>query len=438
MRGAFVFGLLMGLILCGVSWKARAQNCDTQYEVVFKLRDPALGAYNVWDKLYGDEHHEEMFSYAVSAKKSRTFVAGLKSKPGIPDYTLLVMELDKRGRSQFEREYAVPGIREIVEILHTEEGYLILANRRKPREKSGIWIGFFDSQGGLRGEKSLTLEGSSLYARDMILSLEKTGYILAASAERRDSGVARYAVIYTLDKKGNVVQDRAYYPGIVNEILSIDYQGEHDYIAAGYIESENKDQEKTGWIMRLNKKAGIVWQKQYTRGKSSKIQKVRSYSGEYFVTTGSAVPYGSDASAVWTMLLESFNGQEIWQRFYTDEFDLVGKDLLVHEDGRISLMINAIQPPGSDTENYVRLLTLSPRGEIMTSDAYYNGKGTNAENMIFGPVGERILAGYSHVFYVHDPEKPHIGTLSQDAWIVAASSADAYSDPCIKPRRQVQ
>ena len=340
--------------------QACAQSCEVESQIVFKLRDPAVVAYNLWDEVYGLREYDEIFSHAVEAENGRTFLAGLRARMEERARDLIIVEVDKRGRLQFDKIHNIEGLRKVVEIIPRDDGYMVMGNVRKQGEKSYIWLGFFDKTGVLFSQKDIRLTGASVYAKDIVSALDGDGFVLAASAERRLGEIGLYSIIYRISSDGEVLQDRAYYPGLVNEIRSIDRLGDHDYIAAGYIQTD--DNSKAGWMMRLNKKAGIVWQKQYTRGTKSEFTRVKHYKGEMFIVTGLSTPYGSEAAAAWTMLVEGFNGENMWQRFYRDEFDLIGQDVLVHEDGRVSLLMNAIQPPGKQDQNYVRLLTLSPRG----------------------------------------------------------------------------
>lgn len=425
-----IFTLVLSILL---PHSAQALNCGIQYEVISKLRAPTIGAFNVWDVTHGHMRFDETLFDARRADSGNTFAVGVKTRPGSKLHTFYVIKVDKRGRYREEREYAVKDLIDITKMLKIDGGFVVVGNRSARSKAGSIWIGFLDEEGILISENGIRLEGSNLIVRDIVKSTDSSAeYVVAVTAEHRHEDVHDlYAVLFHLDGDGNVIKDRSYYPGFSNEIMSLETLSSGDYIAVGYI--DNGQGGKAGLAMRLTPEGGIGWQKVYTRGTSARYQSVKRHGNQYFAVTGSAIPYGSELEAGWLLVANIDDGEEVWQRFYRDDFDLEGQDLLVHDDGRISVMFNSAPPPDPKNPPYVRLLTVSPRGAIMHADAYFNGLASHAKTMRFSPNNERVMTGHTDILHLIKPDDPEgTGILSRDAWMVVAPPLDPYRDPCAR------
>ena len=440
-----IWGCCLALFLTGAPAPyANAQNCNVQEEVIFKLRDPDLPAYSIWGEVYGKETHEESFSASVMAPKNRVLSVGVRQKQGDRKATLILAFIDKRGRLVKDREYDVPGLYEATEILRTNDGYIVLGNRTNKGGAKSAWLGFFDAKADLLSERTIKSDQGSLVGRGLMPFVpsrnasRKAGgdFIMAATIENRAAEMRSYSVLYHLNNNGDVQTSRSFYVGNRNIINSVHHDGFGGVIAAGYLENSGV---KGGWIVRLNNKLGIVWQQQYTRGVSSHIESAKFHSENYLVAAGHATAYGGQRLSVWTMMVDIISGTKIWERFYRDEFDLSAQDILAHDDGRISVVFNAVPPPSIKEPRYSRLATLSPRGALFDVKAFYNGLGGSVSRMMFGPSGERILTGNSTVLdKIHPDDPDDMGIVNLDGWLFAAEAAEIYTDPCPRPGGRIE
>ena len=187
--------------------------------------------------------------------------------------------------------------------------------------------------------------------------------------------------------------------------------------------------------MRLNEQAGVDWQRQYSRGIAAEINKSAELFGRYVIVAGVAKPSDGhdEGSAGWVMAIGADSGDIGWQRYYTGDADFSAEDLMINEDGLISVMLEG-QPNENFDQDYVRLLTINPRGQLFISDEYFNGEGTDGAQLISGANGERVIIGSTKMAYqIEDALTDNVQTVrSVEGWVLVGAASDPYSDPCIR------
>ena len=154
------------------------------------------------------------------------------------------------------------------------------------------------------------------------------------------------------------------------------------------------------------------------------------------------------------MVVGAVNGDIGWQRYFTGAHDYAARDLVASRDGLISLVLQgtahkrrshdpapavedgAVPVEQDKKTDFVRMMTVNPRGGVFISDEYFNSEGARVHEMVVGPVGERIFIGESDMVYTTEPKTPNeepVIIRSLDGWVAAAASAEPYVDPCLEP-----
>lgn len=434
----FIFLALFAVFLPGVLY---AQNsCNPDHELIFELRSPVEGSYNIWDAVYGAQDEQELFLSGLVLESANTLVVGERFGAAEGPRELVLAEFDRRGRVVKEQAQPVKDLQQVLKILSVPGGYAVVANKAEKTRRS-IWLGFFNAEWKFLEEQSIRGARGDMTAQDMISSRDGKGFILAALAEKESVAGVSHAVIYRLDQKGRVLASRAYMPGVENSILGLDPQGKDRYVATGLIAAE--DGRKTGWVMVLDREMNIVWQRQYPRGRAAMLNAAQDFQSNYIVVAGDASPLGEGDTSGWVMMIDNTTGEIGWQRYFRSSSVYHMRDMMAGPGGVISVMLQA-QPsiiPSKEEktaeqkarENYVRLLTLDPRGGILASDEYFSGEDAFAWQMIEGQLGERILIGASKMIYRIEgkPGEEPVIKRSQDGWLVAATEPEPYDDPCV-------
>lgn len=435
MTNSFLTFLAFLFVLFASVLPAQAQNCTVQPELIFRFKKSTVGSYNVWDTIYGEQDQQERFITGL-IDGGRTIILGERQKAENDPVRLVLVGLDRRGRVIWEKEHAIQGLLSVLKILPTKAGYLVLGNKIQGAQGS-IWIGFFAKDGVLRGQKMISEDVSNLTAHDIAKSADGSHYVVSAayqklSREGFSVGLPTHAKVYKVSLQGNVLEQSAYLPSSENRILSIKPIGDDHYIATGYL--TGLDGRQTGWVIRLNERLGINWQRQYPRGSKAELSVFHDFVSNHIIVGGTAYPLKSigGQNAGWLMAINSGNGEVAWQRYYVGDIHYTVKDVHSTKDGLISVLVDG-DPSEQSGDNFVRVLTVNPRGTLLIGDEYFNAEGTDAERMLLGPAGERILIGSTNMKYTIEGLDQHEDEIkrSRDGWVIAGASADPYDDPCV-------
>ena len=476
MTNRFILFLTILCALTSFAFNAWAQDCTYQRDLIFEMRDGRIGAYNVWDAVYGDVSHVEAFSSAVNVGEADTIAAGARMLQGKNKEQdegafegksegkkqLLLVRFDYRGRTMWEKTHVVRGLDHVIKILPVSEtSFIVIANIAGKTGK--VWTGIFNDQGDLLRQTTITYpQGKSMTATDAMMRQVRKGFVMVGNAY--DAAGEAHSVIYFLNTKGQVVQHRAYLTGPGNKLHGIGPAGEDGYVVTGEIGTD--DARFAGWVARLDKDGTIVWQQQYTRGVHSALHAAHPYKTSVFIVAGYSEPHQTGAvplnRAGWVMALDANSGEIAWQRYYTGMYAYTARDILVSADGLISVMLDgdwlapdfeknpAAYNPATDLGerkdiDHVSILTIDPRGTLLYNDPHYFAQGSHAQQMFLTKKEQRALVGATRTLYQieqisdvqgeagSDPVTPPVKSqLSWDALLLVTPQAEPYADPCAR------
>ncbi len=451
-----VFYLFMGVVAFPLTAQAQSRGCNFESELIFKIKDGRIGAYSVWDAVYGEIEGIERFASALPVDGSDTLAVGevYDTPDSAPKLTLV--KFDYRGRDVWTKVHEIKGLSGAVKILPVGDNFMVLANvGASGKKRPGVWVGTFDQAGELLKGGMINHPTGALQASDIVPGPGGQGFLMSANIEAR--GEAPHGALYLLGSKGQALSHREYAAGLGNRLnaLAPAYEG-NGYLASGYIEAE--DGRKAGWLLRLNDDGSIIWQQQYVRGSGAQFLSVSRFNEQYFVVSGFADPHALEGTrrAGWVMMVEARNGNMVWQRYYTGSYKYSARDVLVDNDGLISVLLDGQwdqkkKPKSADGEaqedntydptrdlgerkdfDYANLLTIDPRGNLRSSDPFYNGEGSDAAQLYFGKRGERMIVGSTKMVYSIEAVADQLAMIkrSEEGWVLAASPSDPYKDPC--------
>lgn len=434
--------LLTFFALCCCVNSAKAQDpCSAPPETITRLFHPDPGSFAVWQTNYGEDDAAESFaSVTLPVDGEPGVVAAGQTQQTGGAAQLLLVRVDHRGQTVWDRVQTIPGFQSAVKILPRGKGYVLLA-----RTQSGAWLGFLDADGRVRGEKNLTLPGALLIPQDMMVMQAARGWLMAVTVEKNqghgeDRQQTKAPALYQIDASGNVVLKRGFNMGENAEILSLakleDKNGDISYIATGY--SENRIGQRQGLVLRLDADINLDWQQEFPRGQNAQLTTAAGYMGRYILAAGDVRPVGGGPVGAWLFVLNAADGTMGWQRTFTARdggHDYLARMLAPQPDGRITLAmaahaLDAAPTPEDEGTNhetasekesdkeraarlesaatrtamlgdiaipravdYAHILTLNPRGITLGGDSYFEGQGARLSQLIFGPNQERILTG---------------------------------------------
>lgn len=364
---------------------AQAQNCDLATEVILKLRKPSIGAYNLWDTVYGEhESYESFKALGFALNNDNVIVAGEFAPTQEGEKSLILTEIDRRGRSVWEELIDVEGLQSVVTMLTLDDRHVVLANRTGKDGARSIWIGHFDEAGQKLRETIIKDGKFDLDANDMIVTHDLKSLLLAVDKTPRDKSGNALAALYWINLQSNkVIKDLAYALGAENKINALDYHGENNYVGAGSV--RGSDGRLAGWVINLNEQGGFNWQKQFPRGLGSRLFDVAEYTSDYIAVTGETMAANETRNrAAWVMMVHADSADVAWQRYYHDEYNLGGVALGALDDSQLLVAINGSESGNAEDMDYTRVLTLNGRGVILHADSYFNAAGAQANGMIIG------------------------------------------------------
>ena len=466
--------------------------CGIEYKVIMGLKVPELGAYSVWDTIWGEVGEEEFFQTGDIIAGAQLFLVGKKkailnsNDEVVKPERLLVARTRDNGRIRWMKEYDLPNFERVVKILKDGRGgYYIFANiydQNTENQMRKIWIGSVNKDGELESSKEITHKTNNIRVNDVIpmpetaVKMERAHFLMSAAAPVVAKGEMDdvSTIIYQLDHKMNIVKERAIILGKSNGILelrrtdgsSVEPPG---YFGVGY--SYNNHDKKVGWLVKLDDYAGVMWQRQYPRGVASELVAGDFLMADAIVMVGTSAPLIRDGvRSSWAVAASRADGRVIWERFFTGEVEYFGKDLVVNDNGLVAVMMDGEVPPEDATATiksmqksldgdeeqdrkvnsmmssapdfvkeskrpHVRLITLNPRGVVMGDNAYYNAQALSAHRILLGEAGERIMIGETKARYTIDEKRngeddTDAVVHSFDGWVAEAVPAPDYEDPC--------
>lgn len=387
----------------------------------------------VWEAVAGTPQNDEIYKTLMPLGDDQVIVAGeVKSAGAGGKQSLMLAVFDRRGKNIWEKAHVVEGLHSVVKILPAKDGYVVVANRRKKGTKAQIWLGYFKSDGVFDHDKILSDPNDGLQANDAAI-LDDKQIIFAVTVFKGDGmtkspGAEKIAAIYVTTREGGFVMKRDYILGRDNEIFSLfvsEFQQKKvGIIATGYF--ENDFHKKIGWVLRLEKNASLVWQKEFVKGAGMEVRFATGALGKDVVISGDILPLSRGKTGTWLASLNAEGGNLQWQRYYEGEtgvHDYRSGGLFMQDSGLITLVMEAkaesretktVKKEDKSIENqkdvliteskeipsgmdYVHVLTVSPRGITMSGDSYYHGLGASVSQVVAGHDGQRLMAGFARV-----------------------------------------
>ena len=430
-------GFRLFFLLAAVAGLSRP--CAGAGRAIFRLRPLSgcarrpFGAYNVWDTVYGESATHEAFKDGVVLAGGNILVAGEHLGPdraGGP--ALLFAEIGRNGRVLWQKRHTLPAAAAVVKLQPRDQGVMVLANINPAKERPYIWMGFFDLRGTKLAAKTLKGSGEALRAHDVEPSRDGQSYILAASSRPAGSPQPGRARLYRLNRNGAVMADKTFVPGAANAVLDLHVMDNGDVMSVGRLDDAQGRQ--TGWAMRLDTELRMIWQKPYSRGAAAELVKVLPLADGRLAALGTALPAGTGHRAGWVMAIGEDDGAVLWQRYLTGALHFDGRDMLVSGDRLLSVLLDGQRPAESATDEHVRLLTFDPRGRLLDSRAFFNGKGVDAYRLLRNARRERLIFGETVLHHVIEPpageEREPEMVVDAAGWLLAAPRVEAYDDPC--------
>ena len=443
MTNNFIFSFMFLMVFLASSVVV-ADDCQVRPELIFTLKKAEIGSYSVWDDAYGVNDRDERFIGALIDGRETVALGGRYALGNEDLREVLWVRFDHRGRPMAEQARPVKGLRDIAQFLPLGGGRGLaigaqalaggdMNEKSKKAPLSRVWLGVFDAKGMLEKEAFISADKGLGLRPHHIVRKKDGGYLLAASQHSAVEDLAAQSVLYHLDEDFKVERHMSFMPGVENRILSLYVLDDGGFLGTGFTTNVT-DGRKVGWILLLDKNGQFVWSRQYARGSVSSLRRGSSYlGGQYFVVGGEVSPFKSSGGyqSAWVMVVDSGNGEVVWQRYYRGDLVHHMRDVFVQKDDTILTLLD-VDPTSESDQDYAQILHLNRRGVLLNRDTYFHGKGVDAYSLISHENGQRFLSGQSKISRIIENSSSDDSRMvvSYDAWLSVADDVEGYVDPC--------
>ncbi len=440
MKNQAVFHFFLLFIVIFLPLQAVAQQCEVVPEEIITLRKPIYKTAMVWNASYGEDGLDQIVDSVLAHQKeddekgiivAGNYTADEEDKILKP----FIARLDKRGQVVWEKREKASRMKTVKRLLKTGRGYAILGDVKESKKGSGFYIARYSKTGERLSQRRVYASGASLIAKGFVQTKDKRGFIIAAEQVDKKNKDKRIAVLYRINKDGTFIWKRKYSPGLNTVFNNIQALSDGRYMLSGAIAQE--DGRMAAWLMSVDDAGAIGWQRQYPRGSGAKLSNVQLLKDQSMIVSGTVQPLTGTRKSGWVMKLDSV-GTPVWQRYYTGKYRYEAKGLIVEEDGRSSVLLEAF-PVGRGKKKgdvrprgHARLLTLSPRGYLLNVESYTDGHHGHGTQLIEGHNNKRLVSGAIQGALPDGVSSDNLPPSVFDGWIFAATSLEPYQDPCLE------
>ena len=337
----------------------------------FLLSTGTLKAQDIlWEKSYGGKHSEYLFDAQptpdygfILAGSSLSKKTGNKTEEAAGDLDYWVWKMDEKGELDWQKSFGGAGADLLQAVRLTRDGGFILAGTSDSKKgdhkkddgfgKEDFWIIKLNAKGGEQWQR--TIGGSGQELLQSIVPTSDGGYLLAGSSSSAKSekltagqpdpfgkseagfGNLDYWAV-KLDPEGKIEWQKAFGGQYADQLRSAVQTRDGGYLLGGSSnspESGNKSEKCYGmsdyWVVKLDAKGELEWQKVYGGEGDDQLQAVlQARDGNFLLagssssaTTGNKNASNGRGTDFWMLKVDT-SGEVIWQKTY----DIGNTDLL--------------------------------------------------------------------------------------------------------------
>lgn len=321
---------------------------------------------------------------------------------------------------------------EAVALLKNKFGYVVLGNIADRAKGRGFYLTQYDAKGKKLRQMPFYIEGANAYAKSFDFTHDGKGYLI--SIDRVSPKNKRDATVYRVNIDGFSPWDKKYALDEDTIFENIHRLSTGGHIVTGSIKKQ--DGRVAAWLFNLREKGSAGWQKSYLRGLNASLHHAIELKNGGFLVAGHTQSFYGDKKSAWVMQVDR-NAAPIWQRFYTGDYDFHIKDIRVDENNLTSILMDA-QPfykkgvkPTVQLKGHLRLLTLSPRGDMLYHDSFQGGDNAYATKLLTSETSEHTIMAMKQYF---PPKGIEDRNPINEGWLFFAPSFADYVDPCAPPK----
>ncbi|WP_456365007.1 PEGA domain-containing protein [Thermococcus sp.] len=282
------------IIVAGVTNSFGAGNAD-----IWVLRLDSEGNVK-WQKTYGGSDIDIATAVAV-APNGDIIVAGVTNSFGAGDGDFWVLRLDENGNVKWQKTYGGGDDDIAAAVAIAGNGDIIVAGGTDSfgAGNADIWVLRLDSEGKVKWQKTYGGRGDDV--ANAVAIAESGDIIVAGVTNSFGAGDGDFWVL-RLDSNGNVKWQKTYGGRRDNEARTVVVTPNGDIIVAGVANSFSTGSDDA-WVLRLDSKGNIKWQKTYGGSRDDGTNKVSIAPNGDVIMAGYTKSFGTGYWDAWVLRL---------------------------------------------------------------------------------------------------------------------------------------
>jgi len=255
-----------------------------------------------WQKTFGGKY-DDVAESIQQTKDGGYIIAGRTESSGSGGVDVYILKLNSKGQLEWQKTFGGKYDDVAKSIQQTKDGGYIIAGRTESFGSGGVdvYILKLNSKGEIEWQKTFGGEGND--EANSIQEIADGGYVVAGWTD--SFSVGGYDVyILKLNSKGETEWQRRFGGEGNDRANSIQKTIDDGYIVAGWTESFG-----TGWkdvyILKLNSKGQLEWQKTFGGEYSDGANSVQQTSDGGYIVAGSTNSFGRGVHDIYILKLDS-------------------------------------------------------------------------------------------------------------------------------------
>lgn len=343
------------------------------YGVVLLFANSTLGQDILWEKSLGGRYADYLTDALATpdygfiiAGSSLSKNSGNKIDDSKGDLDYWIWKMNEEGEPEWQKSFGGSGTDLLQSIKLTRDGGFILAgtsNSNKSFDKSedskgqdDFWVIKLNAGGGMQWQK--TIGGNGQEKLNSVAQTADGGYILGGTSDSDTSadktqdnfGSQDYWIV-KINDRGEIQWQKTYGGIFLDELENIEQTADQGYIVGGYSNSPasgNKSENNYGfsdyWILKLDNKGEIQWQKTLGGSADDQLSVIHQLNDGNYLIGGNSNSESSfekkignsNGTDFWVLKMD--NDQNIlWQETYNIASEDILTSIVENNDGTILL-----------------------------------------------------------------------------------------------------
>ncbi len=346
-------------------------------------------SFNYWVKTYGGSGDDRITDIKVLPDGSMIMV-GSTTSFGAGDRDVWVLRLDKNGNVKWQKTYGGSKRDWASAVALAPNGDVIVAGVTDSFGAGGddVWVLRLDANGNVKWQKTY---GGSKWDEANAVALAPNGDIIVAG-HTGSFGASWYDVwVLRLDENGNVKWQKTYGGSDWDKANAVAVAKNGDIIVAGQTGSSYSNI----WVLRLDENGNVKWQKTYGRSSGDVANSVAITPNGDIIVAGETYGFGGDGKDAWILRLDS-KGNVKWQKIYGGRYWDEAYAVAIAPNGDVIIAGSTGRSGAGDSDVWV--LRLDSEGNVKWQKTYGGGSDDEANAVALAPNGDIIVAGYTYSF----------------------------------------